>query len=289
MIYELNHVGLFVRDLDASLAFYVGLLGGRVADRAIIPATATDCVYVQVGTGLVELLRSPAPPPDLRFGLNHTGFMSDDLDGDYQRLAAAGCPFDVPPRAAGTGRGRVAFLSDPHGARTELLQRREEFRGPAVPGAPVARLDHVGVYASDLAAAAFYGGQLALPQLRSSPAACVGSPFSSRYTGRLALSAEAIKGSSCCCRRLGGSNVRLACSARDGTVPPEALPGMRAQGPRTDILRCVRVPAHRADPRQDVSQPVSGPRDQRGSHDGGPRLSRAYRQLPGGQGDVAPE
>ncbi|HZC27495.1 MAG TPA: VOC family protein [Actinopolymorphaceae bacterium] len=163
MIYELNHVGIRIRDLDKSLAFYTGRLGGEVVSEAYIPSSRTDCVYLQVADGLVELLRPADPPPGATFGLDHIAFMTDDLDGEHQRLAAAGFAFSVLPKVAGTGRGRLAFLSDPSGVRVELLQREENFRIPPLPGGPVRSLDHYSVAADDLAASvAFYGGKLGL-------------------------------------------------------------------------------------------------------------------------------
>ena len=163
MIYELNHVGVRIRDLDASLAFYTGALGAKVVDEAYIPAGRTDCVHLQIADGLVELLRPADPPPDATFGLDHIGFMTDDLDGEHERLSGRGRVFSVPPKVAGSGRGRLAFLSDPSGVRVELLQRSEEFRIPPISEGPVRSLDHLSVAADDLAASvAFYGGELGM-------------------------------------------------------------------------------------------------------------------------------
>ncbi len=166
MIYELNHVGVRIRDLASSLEFYTGVLGAQVVDEAYIPGSRTDCVHIQVADGLVELLRPADPPPDTTFGLDHVGFMTDDLDGEHERLAAAGFTFSVPPKVAGSGRGRLAFLADPSGVRVELLQREEEFRIPPITSGPARSLDHVSVAAEDLeASTAFYGGELGMRTL----------------------------------------------------------------------------------------------------------------------------
>jgi catechol 2,3-dioxygenase-like lactoylglutathione lyase family enzyme len=163
VIYELNHVGVRIRDLEASLAFYTGVLGAKVVDEAYIPGSRTDCVHIQVADGLVELLRPADPPPGTSFGLDHVGFMTDDLDGEHERLAAAGFAFSVPPKVAGSGRGRLAFLADPAGVRVELLQREEEFRVPVFTSGLARSLDHVSVAADDLdTSAAFYAKQLGM-------------------------------------------------------------------------------------------------------------------------------
>lgn len=170
MVHELNHVGVRIRDLDASLEFYTGVLGARVADVAYIPSTKTDCVHIQLAGGLIELLRPAEPRPGTTFGLDHLGFITDDLDGDFERLTDAGCEFFGEPRVAGSGRGRLVFLPDPNDVRVELIQRTEEFRGPQVPGF-VTRLDHIAVAAPDLPAAAdFYANRLGMtPALPTSP------------------------------------------------------------------------------------------------------------------------
>lgn|SRR5690606_3476010 len=162
MIYEFNHVGVLVRDLDATMAFYRDLLGARLASEAYIPASSTDCVYVQLAGGLIEFLRPRTPRPDTRFGLDHIAFLSDDLEADFTHLTARGAPALTPPKVAGSGRGRLAFVADPSGVRVELLQRIEEFRRDPPPG-PIRAIAHVSVTADDLGRAEdFYRAGLRL-------------------------------------------------------------------------------------------------------------------------------
>ncbi|WP_427893342.1 VOC family protein [Kribbella sp. GL6] len=165
MIYELNHVGGRVQDLDASLAFYGGL-GAEVVDRLFMSGSGVHRVHIQVATGLVELLHHEQADPDATYGLNHVGFMTDDLDGDYARLIGLGYGELSSPRVAGSGQGRLAFLSDPNGVRVELLQRSEEFRVAPITSGPVRALSYVGIAAPDLGAAAeFYGTHLGMEQV----------------------------------------------------------------------------------------------------------------------------
>ncbi|WP_328999585.1 VOC family protein [Kribbella sp. NBC_00709] len=165
MIYELNHVGGRVRDLEASLSFYDGL-GAEVVDRLFMNNSRVHRVHLQVATGLVELLHHEASDPQATYGLNHVGFMTDDLDGDYARLMALGYGEISSPRVAGSGQGRLAFLSDPNGVRVELLQRSEEFRVPPITSGPVQGLSYVAVAAPDVdAAAEFYGTHLGMERV----------------------------------------------------------------------------------------------------------------------------
>lgn len=165
MIYELNHVGGRIRDLDASLAFYAGI-GSEVVDRLFMTGSRVNRVHVQIATGLVELLHNEDPDPAANYGLNHVGFMTDDLDADYARLIGLGYAELSSPRPASSGQGRLAFLSDPNGVRIELLQRSEDFRVPPITSGPVRRLSYIALAAPDLdAAIEFYGTHLGMSRV----------------------------------------------------------------------------------------------------------------------------
>ncbi len=116
----LEHTAIFCSDIDGMLAFYQGLLGGELIRSAHIASSDTRLGYVQLGESVVELL-CPRKPDPARLGLEHIAFSVDDLDGIYGKMKAAGVAFSVPPKAAGSGVGRVAFFSDPDGIRVELL------------------------------------------------------------------------------------------------------------------------------------------------------------------------
>ncbi|MEU8225313.1 VOC family protein [Kribbella sp. NPDC048915] len=165
MINELNHVGGRVQDLEASLAFYGGL-GAEVVDRLFMPGARVNRVHIQLASSLVELLYHEEPDPQASYGLNHIRFMTDDLDGDYARLMALGYAEISSPRVAGSGQGRLAFLSDPNGVRVELLQRSEEFRIAPITHGPVQEFTHIGIAAPDFAAAVeFYGTHLGMTRV----------------------------------------------------------------------------------------------------------------------------
>jgi catechol 2,3-dioxygenase-like lactoylglutathione lyase family enzyme len=163
VIYELNHVGGRVQDLEASLGFYAEL-GAEVVDRLFMTSSRVHRVHIQLGTGLIELLHHEEPDPAAGYGLNHVGFMTDDLDGDYARLIALGYGELSAPKIAGSGQGRLAFLSDPNGVRVELLQRSEEFR--VAPIAAAHPLSYIALNAPNLdAAIEFYGTHLGMKRV----------------------------------------------------------------------------------------------------------------------------
>jgi len=168
MIYELNHVGIVIRNLDKSLAFYENVIGAKVVNRNIIPSTQTDVVYLQITGGMIELLHRRQPAGDEVYGITHIGFMTNDLDGDYQRLVDSGVEGQVKPKVAGSGVGRVAFVLDPNGARVELLQRSPDYRTAPVPNTLIKSFDHYSLNANNLTAAMeFYGRKLGMKSLKS--------------------------------------------------------------------------------------------------------------------------
>jgi catechol 2,3-dioxygenase-like lactoylglutathione lyase family enzyme len=150
VIYELNHFGIVVKDLERSLAFYKDILGAKEVYRGFIPPSKTDVVYLLIAGGMIELLYTPEPAPNTQFGITHIAFMSNDLDADYARLTGLGYEGLVAPKTAGSGVGRLAFLNDPNGARIELIQRDLEMRAEPVKHDVIRSFDHYSVLANDL-------------------------------------------------------------------------------------------------------------------------------------------
>jgi catechol 2,3-dioxygenase-like lactoylglutathione lyase family enzyme len=149
MLYELNHCGIIVRDLDASLDFYQDLLGARVVFRKVIEASSTDVVYLQLAGGLIELLHPANPASNEQFGLNHIAFMTHNLDDDYSRLTDAGFEGQLAPRTAGTGVGRLAYVRGPDNARVELIQRDLPLRTAVIEHPIVRSFDHIALVVTD--------------------------------------------------------------------------------------------------------------------------------------------
>ncbi|MGR3660943.1 MAG: VOC family protein, partial [Paracoccaceae bacterium] len=134
--------------------------------RGFIPAAKMDIIYLLISGGLIELLHTPEPPEDTKFGINHIAFMSDNLDADFAHLIKAGYRSLVPPKAAGSGVGRLAFLSDPNGARVEILQRNLEMRAAPVEHFVIKSFDHYSLEANNLdAAMTFYATELGMNKL----------------------------------------------------------------------------------------------------------------------------
>jgi catechol 2,3-dioxygenase-like lactoylglutathione lyase family enzyme len=167
MIYEFNHYGIVIKNLQRSLDFYQGLFGAREVFRGFIPTSKTDVVYLQIAGGLIELLHRADPPADEYFGTTHIAFMTDDVDADYARVTGAGYKGLVAPKPAGSGHGRLSFVSDPNGARVELIQREGKMRVDPIEHPIIRSFDHYSLTANDLVAARkFYQDTLGMKTLK---------------------------------------------------------------------------------------------------------------------------
>ena len=107
----LHHVSVNVTDLDASLAFYTGLLGCTVRDDR--PDLGFPGAWIDVGADQLHLLERAAPA-DLG---QHFALHVADLDAAVSALRAAGHEVTDP---VPIGRGRQSFTHDPAGNLVEL-------------------------------------------------------------------------------------------------------------------------------------------------------------------------
>jgi lactoylglutathione lyase len=135
------HTMLRVRDLDASLDFFVHKLGLVEARRQESEGGRFTLVFLRTGSeedaAEIELTYNwdqKDPYPVGRF-FGHLAFEVDDIYATCRRLADAGVVINRPPRD-----GRMAFVRSPDLQSIELLQR-----GPALaPAEPWASMPNTG-------------------------------------------------------------------------------------------------------------------------------------------------
>jgi lactoylglutathione lyase len=127
---RLLHTMLRVRDADASLRFYIDLIGMQLLRRRDFPDGRFTLYFLGYGAEseatVLELTHNWGDHRyDVGTGFGHIAVEVDDVHGAAQELAAAGV---IVTRAAGPLRGQadelIAFVEDPDGFRVELIQRR---------------------------------------------------------------------------------------------------------------------------------------------------------------------
>ncbi|NQT71435.1 MAG: VOC family protein [Chloroflexi bacterium] len=145
-----NHVGIVVRDMEKSIAFYRDGLGLTVFVDEMVSGPDVDeqcdvkngkfrlVLLIDTAANAVELwewknpLPEPTPAEPNRFnsaGFFEIGLLVDDLDEAEKRLIEKGYSFTSPVWDFCKGRGlfggaygKVRYLLDPDGVRVELVQ-----------------------------------------------------------------------------------------------------------------------------------------------------------------------
>lgn len=135
MLGRIDHIGVAVEDLDASLQLYAETLGMPVVHREIVVEQGVEAVLLDVGEGHVELLAPLGPEtPVGRYlakkgpGIHHVAYQVADVAATLAALKAAGTRLiDETPRI-GIRNSRVAFVhpAATGGVLTEIVQPAEE-------------------------------------------------------------------------------------------------------------------------------------------------------------------
>ncbi len=138
----LDHVGIAVKDLEASLAFFRDALGLDVEPPEDVASQRVRAQFVSTGPSSLELLQATAPDsPIAKFlekrgpGLHHITLRVDDIDAALAQLRARGVRLiDEQPRPGAEGAS-VAFIhpSSAHGVLVELKQVPAHDRAPELP------------------------------------------------------------------------------------------------------------------------------------------------------------
>ena len=141
----LHHVGVTVKDLEASIRFYHDILGlqfsnepspwfeGEGLEKGVgVPGAILRQVSLLLGDTTVELLEYKSPPSGTSrpitsnsFGASHIAFHVDDIHATKAELEAKGVAFysDVNVVDEGVLAGwRWVYFEDPDGYPLELVE-----------------------------------------------------------------------------------------------------------------------------------------------------------------------
>src|SRR5688500_9444809 len=117
MFDRIDHIGVAVEDLDASIALYEKTFGMKLVHRETVTEQGVEAVLLDVGENHVELLAPLGPDtPVGKFlakkgpGLHHVAYQTTDIESALQAAKDAGLRLiDEAPRT-GIRNSRVAFL-----------------------------------------------------------------------------------------------------------------------------------------------------------------------------------
>lgn len=124
---KIEHVALWVADLEAARAFYVEVLGGQAGPKYANARTGFESYFVSFGAGArLELMNKPGlarAGAAERLGYAHVALALGDrdaVDAFAARLRRRGLTIASGPRLTGDGYYELAF-DDPEGNRLEIM------------------------------------------------------------------------------------------------------------------------------------------------------------------------
>jgi methylmalonyl-CoA/ethylmalonyl-CoA epimerase len=130
-LYNLDHVGIAVKDLDAAIGGYLDRYGVEPIHRQIVAEQGVEEAMIPIGGSFVQLLGAlSSDTPIGRFlmkngeGLHHVAYAVLDIEEALAHLVARGVRLiDESPRVGGRG-ARIAFVhpSDLGGTLIELVE-----------------------------------------------------------------------------------------------------------------------------------------------------------------------
>jgi methylmalonyl-CoA/ethylmalonyl-CoA epimerase len=129
---EIDHVGIAVRDLEASVALYRTVLGTDPVHRETLPDQGVEEVLFRVGASYVQLLAALGPDtPVGKFlerrgeGVHHVGYRVPDVAAAIEALRAEGLRLvDEAPRLG--SRGTTVAFAHPKGFAGVLVELVQE-------------------------------------------------------------------------------------------------------------------------------------------------------------------
>lgn len=132
MVKKLDHVGIAVKDLQATLKFYEETLGLKSAGIEVVEEQKVRVAFLPIGDTEVELLESTEEDgPIAKFiakngeGIQHMAYRVDDIEAAIAEMKEKGIRMiDEKPRY-GAGGAKIAFChpKSTSGVLVELCQR----------------------------------------------------------------------------------------------------------------------------------------------------------------------
>ena len=131
MLQKINHIGIAVQSLDATLPFYRDALGMTFKGEEEVAEQMVKVAMLQVGESKIELLEPTSPDsPIARFlekngpGIHHIAYEVEDIEAAIAHMKDQGARMiDEIPRN-GAHSTQIAFVhpKSSNGVLTELCQ-----------------------------------------------------------------------------------------------------------------------------------------------------------------------
>lgn len=133
MIKKIEHLGIAVDDLNASLKVYENLLGTSCYKEEIVESEGVKTAFLHVGDSKIELLQATNSTSAIakflekgRKGFHHVAFEVDDIEQELKRLQSLDFILIHETPKNGADNKRIAFLhpKSTDGLLVELCQEK---------------------------------------------------------------------------------------------------------------------------------------------------------------------
>ena len=133
MLTSINHIGIAVKDLEASIELYRKIFQFEDIHRETVEEQGVSVGSFKVGDVLIELTQPTRPDsPVGKFiekkgeGIHHIGFNTDNIEADLQRLKSEGVQLINETPRPGAHDMLIAFMhpKSTGGVLTEICQHK---------------------------------------------------------------------------------------------------------------------------------------------------------------------
>jgi lactoylglutathione lyase len=122
---KMEHVGIMVKDMDESLAFYQNILGLELRQRVFLNDTVelAFLYFPEQPSAEVELVYTGGTIENEGI-VNHLAFRVENIEAELVRFKEAGVKLvDEEPRSILNDTVKIAFFQGPNGEKLELVER----------------------------------------------------------------------------------------------------------------------------------------------------------------------
>jgi methylmalonyl-CoA/ethylmalonyl-CoA epimerase len=117
MLKKIDHLGIAVKSIDESLAYYEKVLGLKCERIEVVESQKVKTAFISIGEVHLELLEPTSPDSAIaKFiekkgeGLNHVAYYTDDIEGQLRQAAENGAQLLSEKPFPGANNKLVAFL-----------------------------------------------------------------------------------------------------------------------------------------------------------------------------------
>ena len=114
----IDHIGIYVNDLERSIAFYRKVFGFTPHSR--LELGETRIAFLDVNNGLLEIVQRPEAPTPPKGVWSHLAVTVEDFDGLLAHLSNLNIQFREMRLSEGD---RIIFLKDPDGHDLEVDEK----------------------------------------------------------------------------------------------------------------------------------------------------------------------